>query len=387
MPKVAIAAASKVGFKSQASLIFSVGRIDFRGANMASADDNRSGEATPDERHSINKRKWRKYELERAHELSKLIALMVQAAMRFVSSWLKDNAELDTAERYLIEMHVEHLRAHSAAIKEWEEKHKDLVSASEADLAADGSPSWPESKVKAEDGRQGHNVEGPGRRSPDSVDRNDSILHNRISDEQVPLHSTLAGLDKSFLQSAAWFGPTLPSGSEERELRMVRLPNTDPDPCSGAFVTAVDGRLVGPFSAQQSRIELVEHWAACLDHIRPSPLEWHKSGAVVWDYLASQNSSQEWSNWTAEMFNLVNADDATNRACQAALLGAFLTGDGAVRLEVVKDALATFIHAHPCFKTSVEAADWHLPYGKKTLYRVGHQRTETARKGRRKRRR
>lgn len=87
------------------------------------SDEIRSGVATPDEQHLINKQNWRNYELERAHELSKLIALMIEAAMRFVFSWLKDNAELDAPERYMIDMHVEQLRAHSEAIKIWEDQH------------------------------------------------------------------------------------------------------------------------------------------------------------------------------------------------------------------------------------------------------------------------
>ncbi|WP_426530435.1 hypothetical protein [Bradyrhizobium sp. McL0615] len=353
---------------------------------MANADEDRPGGVTPDEQYLINLQKWKNYELERARELSKLIASMIEPLMRLVMSWLEDNAELYVAERDLIRMHLEQLSAHSAAIRTWENKYQDREFAFEEPVV-DRSSSPLESEDKEEDRRSDHHTGGNAERCSASADRNDSILRNRIADEQVPLHSALAGLNKSFLQSAAWSGPTIPAASKEHELRMVRLPNADPDPCAGAFMTAVDDRLIGAFSAQQSRIELVEHWAACLAHVRPSPLEWHKSGAVVWDHLTAEYSSAEWTDWTLEVFNFTKADDATIRACHAALLGTFLTGDGAVRLETVKDALSTFIHAHPAFKTSVEPADWHLPYGKNTLYRVRHQRTENTRRDRRRRRR
>lgn len=168
---------------------------------------------------------------------------------------------------------------------------------------------------------------------------------------------------------------------------MVRLPNTGVDPCAGAYLAAKDRRLVDSKSADQSQEALADHWSACLSYLRSSPVDWHKSGAVIWDHLDVE-LTPEWSGWTELMFGLARTDNATVRACQVALFGAFATSDGNVHLETIQNALATFIHAHPCFTTMVCEAEWHLPYGSNTLYRVGHQRSKaTVRKNKRKHRR
>jgi hypothetical protein len=210
-----------------------------------------------------------------------------------------------------------------------------------------------------------------------------STLRNSITQEQTRLHPALEGLDESFKQSAAWSGPSIPLASDGLEMRMLRLPNTETDPCANTYLAALDGHLVDASSFEKSQEALVEHWSACLGHIRPSPVDWHKSSAVIWNHLGFEPPP----GWTERMFCLARVDEATERACHAALFGVFASGDGNVQLEPVLNALATFIHAHPCFITMVQEANWHLPYGQNTHYRIGRQRPETVRKGRRKHRR
>lgn len=200
-----------------------------------------------------------------------------------------------------------------------------------------------------------------------------------IRSEQTQQHPTLAGLDDAFREMINWSGPEAPLTLKGMEIQMLRLPNDGVNPCDGAYLTAVDGQLIDKADAEKSQADLGVHWPACLDYLRPLPVVEHKAGAVIWDHLEVETTN-DWTDWTKAMLGLDGADQSTVRACQAALFGAFVTGGGTTRLEPILLALATFVHAHPRFSDMAGKAEWHLPYGQNTLYRVRRHKASTARK-------
>jgi hypothetical protein len=119
-----------------------------------------------------------------------------------------------------------------------------------------------------------------------------------------------------------------------------------------------------------------------LRYIRPSPPDWYKAGAAIWDHLGFEIDNE----WTAEMLGLKHADDALTRACQAALLNVLATGGEGEDLESAMFGLASLVHSHPRFADVTIADAWHLPFGENTAYqplRVGQQTTPTKSKKKR----
>ena len=187
-----------------------------------------------------------------------------------------------------------------------------------------------------------------------------------IPDDQASKHQPLSALTKQFRESVSWLGPETPPKSDEMELMMFRRPNEEPDPGKDHFLVAVDRRNFKGQSEDNSLEILSGFWETMLDHIRAMPADWFKAGAVIWDHLGFEISSE----WTAGMLGLEHADADMTRASQAALFSAVLTCPAGADLETVLFALATFIHAHPRLADSTVKDPWHLPYGESTVYRV-----------------
>jgi hypothetical protein len=141
-----------------------------------------------------------------------------------------------------------------------------------------------------------------------------------IPNDQASKHRPLSALTKQFRESVSWTGPETPSRSDEMELMMFRQPNEAPDPGKDRFLVAVDRRNFNGQSEDSLEI-LSRFWETKLDHIRPAPAAWFKAGAVIWDHLGFEISSE----WTAGMRGLERADADMTRASQAALFSAVLT--------------------------------------------------------------
>jgi hypothetical protein len=193
-----------------------------------------------------------------------------------------------------------------------------------------------------------------------------ALMRGEIADNEVGAHGALSGLSSEFRNSAKWYGPRAPADSEGMVMRMLRLPNEEPNPTRNTSLSFVDSRRhTGP-AEEISTDSLGQFWTACLKYIRPMPIEWYKAGPVIWKHLQFSVGSE----WTNVMLRLKRSDDAMERAHQAALMSAWATNFGTIDLEAVHVALATFIHAHPAFAKQIEKAKWHLPYGDDTAYRL-----------------
>jgi hypothetical protein len=66
-------------------------------------------------------------EAKKAREISATIVSMVDAATRLATTWLKNNRAMVIAERELMELHLEKLQVHFAAIIWWENQNKSLL--------------------------------------------------------------------------------------------------------------------------------------------------------------------------------------------------------------------------------------------------------------------
>ncbi|SHI13584.1 hypothetical protein [Bradyrhizobium erythrophlei] len=196
-----------------------------------------------------------------------------------------------------------------------------------------------------------------------------ALMRRAIKKSQVCDHEALNGLSAEFREGAKWYGPETPADSEGMVVGMVRLPNDEPNPTEGTSLVFVDRRNHRGKPEEISLESMGQFWTASLDYIRAMPIEWYKAGAVIWDDLKFSVGS----DWTAGMLGLRQADEATGRAYQAALVSAVTTNVGTTDLETVHVALATFIHAHPAFANVVDEAKWHLPYGDSTAYRLLRQ--------------
>jgi hypothetical protein len=199
---------------------------------------------------------------------------------------------------------------------------------------------------------------------------------NPISKDQVGALHALKGLTKEFRETAKWFGkPDDSSASEGMVLSMIRMPNPEPDPGKDRCLVAVDRRAHKGPPDEISVQAMGEFWSSRLRYMRPSPPDWYKAGAVIWDHLGFEVGTE----WTAMMLGLDHADDDMTRACQAALFNAFAAGGDGVDLEPVLLALATFVHTHPCFSNVTPKITWHLPFGENTAYQAIRVRTKTPR--------
>lgn len=188
----------------------------------------------------------------------------------------------------------------------------------------------------------------------------------QIVDGNTDGHTALGVLIEKFRVSAKWYGPEIPTDSEGMVVRMLRLPNEEPSPTEGVSLAFVDRRRHNGTPDEISLESIGEFWTANLDYIRPMPIDWFKAGAVIWDDMGLSVGA----DWTAEMMGLKQANEAITRAHQAALLSAVVTSAGPTDLEAVHIALATFVHTHPAFAHAVHEAEWHLPYGDCTAYRI-----------------
>jgi hypothetical protein len=196
-----------------------------------------------------------------------------------------------------------------------------------------------------------------------------------IPKDQTRAHPALGGLSEKFGQNVDWRGPKdPPPKSDEMELMMLRLPNEEPNPARGCKLVAGDRRAYKG-NPDEASAELGRLWESMLNRVRPSPPDWSKAGAVIWDHLDFKVDPE----WTAGMLGLDHADDDTTRACQAALFGVFATFSEGVDLEPLLFALSTFINTHPRLAEYANGNDWHLPYGENTQYRVSRSRSKATR--------
>jgi hypothetical protein len=193
-----------------------------------------------------------------------------------------------------------------------------------------------------------------------------ALMHRELPENEIGAHEALTSLSADFRDSAKWYGPQTAANSEGMVMRMLRLPNDDPNPTQDTSLTFVDrSKYSGPADAI-SDDSMEQFWGACLRYIRPMPIDWYKAGAVIWNHLQFSVGSE----WMTAMLCLKRSDDAMERAYQAALMSAWATNVGTVELETVHVALATFIHTHPVFAQQIEKAKWHLPYGDDTAYKL-----------------
>jgi hypothetical protein len=195
-----------------------------------------------------------------------------------------------------------------------------------------------------------------------------------IPNDELAAHKPLHGLTKEFLGSANWSGPDSPSQSDQMVLSMLRLPNPEPDPGKNCNLVAVNRQTHKGPADDVSSEKMGEFWASMLCYLRPSPPEWFKAGAVIWDHLEFEVDAE----WTAGMLGLAHADNDMTRACQAALFGASVTGAEGAVIEAVLFALASFVHAHPHFAGVILDGAWHLPFGKDTAYQALRSRSRRA---------
>lgn len=183
-----------------------------------------------------------------------------------------------------------------------------------------------------------------------------------IAEDKISEHKPLSALSEDFRKDVKWFGPDAPSDSDDSILQIIRLPDNEPNPTEECSIGFVDRQT---YKGPPERISPEAHsevWESILNQVRPPPLEIYKAGSVVWDHLQLPDEA----DWVSEVLGLRRIDRSTTRAYRAALMAAVMTKSGAVDIDTIHVALATFIHASSRFMGRVKKVKWHLPFGPST---------------------
>ena len=205
------------------------------------------------------------------------------------------------------------------------------------------------------------------RRSANRINQN----HRTPVREVQPSTSDLANrLSESFLRNADWNPPTGKMSDQERDnyhVRMMRLPYRSIPRGLNCFV-AVNSKTYNdksdPLEYQTGKQELL--WQEILESIRPSGIDFVKSGGVIWDSIKLQLPK----DFVESVVAVHDIDDDTYRAVNAALFTAYNTSSVPADMETVALALAAFIHAHPQFRAIADDGEFHQPFGEDTFWKL-----------------
>lgn len=176
-------------------------------------------------------------------------------------------------------------------------------------------------------------------------------------------------LDEKFYNSASWTAPSDPAASEpspeKSVVMMLRRPEKSfPELLDDRFVM-VHGQkyLKGCTDPAVARL----FWDCQLSRLRPYPTDWLKSGPKIWEQMNLRSPK----SILKRTFGLKKVDEETALALNAALFNAVNTAYYP-DIDTIAFALATFIHAHSAHARSVRKAEWHLPFGEQTGFRLLH---------------